>query len=115
VRALREKLPTGRTEDDVDGPSFASVHALFTLGHILRGQAVAGYDREPGEVFGEAFAELARVLRRNPWLDADGDGVVDAGETDAELGAYGGLVRSHVTASDWDDESFERFSVTGDR
>lgn len=81
---IAARLPDGRTVNDITGRQFRNAHALETRAFILRGMAEAGIGR-PGaleEVERALTAELDRIFDAGlDWVDSDGDGAIDSGET----------------------------------
>ena len=88
-RWIREDLrgrPEGyRTEDAVSGSALHEVHALLTLAHIYRGQELAGgrTATPSADIEAQARALYEHVMRSVPWMDGDGDNIVDSSEQDA--------------------------------
>lgn len=89
VRWLRRDLREHDvTEDAVNGGALTEVHAFLAASVILSGQHAAGADRErQASIALQAAKDLyADVMRSIPWLDIDGDGVIDSGEADVQNG-----------------------------
>jgi len=104
---IRCPIPKDKTEDDVDGVPFQHVHALITIGIILQGQSIAGYDRDYAQTMVDAKAAFDQVVSCGfTWVDLDGDGVVDDGELAEGLNLMGamGEVVCHVLEDDWVEE-----------
>jgi len=110
VDLIRDELPTGRYEDDVDGHPFQHVHSLLTLALIVQGHQLAGYDRSPTELLDQADDALQRILKRGlPWVDINDDGVVDDNEIDtAPQSRSSGLLSCHVLDPGWEDAAEPR-------
>jgi len=81
---LSTEIGSSRYVDDLPGAQFRRAHALLTVLAVLQGQQAVGIDRTDAiagytaQAENEVKAQLARVQ----WLDLDGDGVIDEGETD---------------------------------
>lgn len=114
IRRLRQDLSDDKREDDLNGAAFYEVHAYLAAARILLGQAASGADRtQAAEALEQkAWALYDQVMNSIPWLDLDGDGVVDAGETDyrAGLGTAGVASLFDGTDSDFDSDDFPVFS-----
>lgn len=95
VARLRPRLRAGCSEDDVLAEQFRRPHALLTAATILRGQAALGYAgaAESAEALHTmALEALDLAFASLTYLDANGNRVVDAGET--------GLAMNSVSAFD---------------
>lgn len=101
------------TEDAVNGAAFEEVHAMLALGLILAGQTAGGAARNEQR---DWYMEQARtlystVMQAIPWLDADGDGVIDSGETEVANGPRAGWVGGLFSGdSDFDSSTLPVFS-----
>lgn len=97
-RWIRQRLPAGDTEHDVNGHAFRVAHAMLTASYILLSQVALGYDRtaEAKEYRERAAALFELAISPLPWLDANRDGVVDSGEIDGRITAPS-LIRAHIT------------------
>lgn len=91
-------LPEGRTIQDVSGGHFRNAHAMETRLLVMRGLQEAGANRRDQieQLERDIAAELDRIGKAGvDWVDADGDGVVDAGETNVTPGRV--TLRSFTT------------------
>ena len=82
-------LPEGRTIQDVAGGQFRNAHAMETRLLVMRGLQEAGANRRDQieQLERDIAAELDRIGKAGvDWVDTDGDGVVDAGETNVTPG-----------------------------
>ncbi|MDP3908853.1 MAG: hypothetical protein Q8Q14_00540 [Gemmatimonadales bacterium] len=97
-RDLRER---GRREHDVSGAGFRLVHAFLTAYLVMQGHAGAGADRGAARdhYMDSAERQYATVMQSIPWVDDDGDGVVDEGETEVNPGPTARLGRSSFTSA----------------
>jgi len=97
----------GNFVDQVAGEQFAEVHALLTEHFIIKAQILVGYTRE-GNPIDEAKDEFEVCMSDICWVDANGDGVVDDGETGINKAALPGnsagalWMESGYTAPTWD-------------
>ena len=101
IRWIRRDLqPRGVTEDAVNGAAFEEVHAMLVVALILGSQAAGGADRlEARDAFMQEAKDLyASIMASIPWLDADGDGVVDSGETAVATGPRASWVGGSFTS-----------------
>lgn len=117
IRADLQQLAL--TEDSLNGAAFHEIHALLTLHTIMQFQTASGATRaDPRDNYLErAEALYAQVMRSIPWLDLDGDGVVDSGETDIAInspavtsvrGLFSGDSDYDRTGHEGDDKSYFR-------
>lgn len=76
-----------RYVDDLPGAQFARAHALLTILVVLQGQQAQGIDVADAiaTYATAADAEIEAQLARVQWMDLDGDGVIDDGETDVAV------------------------------
>ena len=91
-------LPEGRTIQDVSGGQFRNAHAMDTRLLVMRGLQEAGANRRDQieQLERDIAAELDRIAKAGvDWVDTDGDGVVDAGETNVTPGRV--TLRSFTT------------------
>lgn len=91
-------LPEGRTIQDVAGGQFRNAHAMETRLLVMRGLQEAGANRRDQieQLERDIAAELDRIGKAGvDWVDTDGDGVVDAGETNVTPGRV--TLRSFTT------------------
>ena len=91
-------LPEGRTIQDVSGGQFRNAHAMETRLLVMRGLQEAGANRRDQieQLERDIAAELDRIAKAGvDWVDTDGDGVVDAGETNVTPGRV--TLRSFTT------------------
>jgi len=90
---VRRDAPTGLSEDDVDGAPLLQAHAYMTAALVLEAADPAASERYRARAIGERDPA---TLRRVPdglyhlamagiWVDADQDGVPDAGEVSTAL------------------------------
>jgi hypothetical protein len=100
---IEEVLPRGRFVDQLAGDQFALVHAQLAAHHILQGHRSVGYRRDEVDFYADAKLEFARQAKRLRWLDGNGNGVVDEGETDVPAGAYAAVPTSLWQESDYTD------------
>ncbi len=108
VRWLRRDLRAlDATEDAVNGGAFTEVHALLTASVILSGQHAAGADRERQAANAMQAAKdlYDAIMRSIPWVDTDGDGTIDAGETDVQNGPRASWVGGLFGGRDGDFDS----------
>lgn len=79
---LKGRAEGDRTEDSLSGSAFIDVHALLTLAHIARFTALDG-GRDDVEALETQARELyERVMESVPFLDGDGDTLIESGESD---------------------------------
>ena len=106
---LRLKVPSGRTEDQALGEQFVQVHALLTAAVVLEGHASVGIDRstQAAEFRQRAWVRFGEAMQLVTWIDLDGDGVVDDGETGVRATGLGEIVRAHVFDSALFDDNDE--------
>lgn len=108
-RWIRDDLrgrPAGyRTEDALSGSAFHEVHALLTLAHLTRGQELAGgRSATPSADLEERARTLyEHVMRSVPWMDGDGDSIIDESEEDAAAKGPVATVGGLYTSSDFVD------------
>jgi hypothetical protein len=107
---IEEVLPRGRFVDQLAGDQFALVHALLAAHHILQGHRSVGYSRDDVDFYADAKLEFSRQAKRLRWLDANSNGVVDAGETDVASGAY-----TAAPTSLWQETTYTDTTPTVDR
>lgn len=100
---LEEVLPRGRFLDQLDGTQFEMAHALLTAHRVVQGHRSVGYSRPEVDFLTDAKAEFKQQAKRLRWLDANSDGLVDAGETD--IGAGG--VHQAAPAALWTETDFD--------
>lgn len=77
-------LPEGRTIQDVSGGQFRNAHAMETRLLVMRGLQEAGANRRDqiDQLERDITAELDRIAKAGvEWVDVNGNGAVDAGET----------------------------------
>ena len=82
-------LPEGRTIQDVTGGQFRNAHAMETRLLVMRGLQEAGANRRDQieQLERDISAEFDRIGKAGvEWVDTDGDGVVDAGESNVTPG-----------------------------
>lgn len=107
-------------EDAVDGRTLLKAHAYLALALVFGSQAAAGADTDAIIERAETKAREAFELAIDPlpFLDRDGDGAVDSGETDVELSAMpsvaGGYFTDAQLSSD-EDDGYERRTVLDER
>lgn len=116
-------LPEGRTIQDVAGGQFRNAHAMETRLAIMRGLQEAGANRRDQieQLERDIAAELDRIGKAGvEWVDANGNGAVDEGETNVTPGRV--TLRSFTTNSNILDvsdsdgvarSSYDRFRVEG--
>lgn len=107
---LEELLPPARFVDMLDGTQFKLVHAQLAAHYIIRGHQSVGYSRPDVDFLADARAEFSRHAKRLRWLDADGDGVVDDGETDGS-----GLPAPGTPTALWLEDDYEATDFEDDR
>lgn len=82
-------LPEGRTIQDVAGGQFRNAHAMETRLLVMRGLQEAGANRRDQieQLERDIAAELDRIGKAGvDWVDTNGDGAVDDGETNVTPG-----------------------------
>jgi hypothetical protein len=82
-------LPEGRTIQDVTGGQFRNAHAMETRLLVMRGLQEAGANRRDQieQLERDITAEFDRIGKAGvEWVDTDGDGTVDAGESNVTPG-----------------------------
>lgn len=97
VTRINARLLDGKSVNDLTGGQFRNAHAMETRLFVLQGLAEAGLGRADAmdAVERALTQELDRIFGAGvAWLDADGDGVVDDGETNTQPGRV--TLRSHV-------------------
>lgn len=104
---LEELLPATRFVDMLDGTQFGLVHAQLAAHYVLQGHRSVGYSRPDVDFQADARAEFNRQAKRLRWLDADGDGVVDDGETDGSGHAAPGTPSSLWQETDYVEPDYE--------
>lgn len=113
IARLRPRCGSGRCEDDTFAEQFRRVHALFTAALIRRWHATLGYTgaAESAEsLHQQALEALDLALGCVTWLDANGNNVVDTGET--------GVARAGVDivyATCFDDDAVTQAEVVSRR
>lgn len=125
IGRLQKRLVAGQTVDLLAGEQFETAHGYELELHILRGRRAVGMASDQAVTDAEATvtAELDRIWAGGlDWLDADDNGVINAGETGTRPGVLS--LASHVTdtaiwdRTDTDDETpdpWDRFRVTDPR
>lgn len=117
IEARIRRMKPGAVIDDAKGDAFAYAHALFVGALLLKDRAVSvTVDQgEANKALGEAHAELGRVLNGPLWLDIDGDGQADSGETvdDSPPTAVSGAFSDSATFGP--SGTYERFRIGDDR
>lgn len=114
---LRGRAEGYRTEDAVSGSALHEVHALLTLAHIYRGQELAGgrTATPSADIEAQARTLYEHVMRSVPWMDGDGDDIIDTSEQDAAakgpVATVGGLFTTS-SFTDADGNAYEnRFRI----
>jgi len=118
VSRLRPRLLTGRCEDDVLAEQFRRAHALFTAATIRRGHAVLGYDgaaESAEKLQAMALEALDLAIASLTWLDKNGNGVVDEGETGLVQGGMGSAFYASACENDEDTIAARRSNWSDDR
>jgi len=84
IGEIEARLPAGSYADQTVGSQFRRFQALSVAGHIAEVGYAPNVDSERMREL--ASNELDRQIARVHWLDSDGDGVIDSGETDYAAG-----------------------------
>lgn len=100
---LKGRAEGYRTEDSLSGSALHEVHALLALAHIARYTARDGGRDDANDLETRARELYERVMQSIPWLDGDGDAVVDEGEGDAPARGPVATVGGLYTSSDFTD------------
>lgn len=124
VSAIRahQAMPADTWEDALSGRQFLRAHCLAVEVAVCDDLIARGVDRTARreQAAADMVAELDRVFSRLEWVDADGDGVVDAGEGGAAAftpTASSGTSNAALVTFDDPTEAVElsRYQVGGDR
>lgn len=104
VRWIRKSMPLASLstvgEDGYNGAAFMDVHAYLVISMILSDQVADGMDKSDArdDYRSQAEAMFKDIMEAPPWLDIDGDGVVDPGEADTKQLSFSNLVGGNMTA-----------------
>lgn len=113
IRWLRRDLAQYQvTEDACNGAAFAEIHANLVVAAILADQTANGADRAEARDYYAKLArdEYAAVMASIPWLDLDGDGNIDDGETGAKAqGLKSSWASGFFTSSGFDSSTYPIF------
>jgi len=98
VSKIRSSVVGGQSagnEDRLEGSDFRRIHALFTCADLIE-------HAEPDQARShraKAYALLDERMQNLSWVDSDGDGVVDSGETDKPVRrrVAGGFISSYTS------------------
>jgi len=118
-----ELLDSTQYVDMLLGEQFIRCHALLTAAVVADGLGLAGTARPDPDWRTLATECIARAGGNLRWLDADGDGVVDAGETGADARTPDALRSRWTTDSTYDSTLYDedatgngrRFTTRDDR
>lgn len=82
IRA-HKAMPTGAWEDDLQGRQFLRAHALAVEVVVCDDLIARGVDRTARreQAAADLAAELDRAFTRLEWVDVNGDGIIDEGES----------------------------------
>lgn len=92
------------TEHAVNGAAFREVHAFLAAWLVMQGANAASANRAEArdDYLATAKALYADVTASWPWIDSDGDGAVDAGETEVTQRIGSDATRSLFDGNDTD-------------